>query len=234
MLIYEKMKKKPLKEVIVTPKVVEDLQKSSENASMDVDESNSRRVETSLEGIDTALSRASVEKSTFAAPMPALAKTPSEIEHVDYNGERFKLISYKKVEPFVPDWIKHQVLLDNLMFLIDRHIYSEHFFNFIKNTLKHIANNIVMTQYQYPSEYTHHFNQLKLTAMKIAGKVMFDMLAYYNYNMQMSEITSSLQTILTFSDSAYTLSRGDQSVILEFLKACYLEDGCQHFMHIMF
>ena len=59
------------------------------------------------------------------------------------------MISYKKVEAFVPDWIKQQVLLDNTMFMIDRHIYSEHFFNFIKLTLKHIANNIVMTQYQY-------------------------------------------------------------------------------------
>ena len=103
------------------------------------------------------------------------------------------------------------------MFLIDRHIYSEQFFNFIKGILKHIANNIVMTQYQYPQEYVHHFNALKHTALKIAGKVMFDMLAYYNYNIQMADITSSLQTIMTFSDSAFTLSRGDSSVILEFL-----------------
>ena len=50
----------------------------------------------------------------------------------------------------------------------------------------------------------------------------------------MADITSSLQTILTFSDSAYTLSRGDSSVILEFLKEYYLGDGLQHFMNIMF
>jgi hypothetical protein len=144
------------------------------------------------------------------------------------------MISYKKVEPFVPDWIKQQVLLDNTMFMIDRHIYSEHFFNFIKLTLKHIANNIVMTQYQYQSDYVPHFNRLKHIALKIAGKVMFDMLAYYNYNMQMADITSSLQTILTFSDSAYTLSKGEDSIILEFLKEYYLADGCQHFLNIMF
>ena len=111
------------------------------------------------------------------------------------------------------------------MFLIDRHIYSEQFFNFVKGILKHVANNIVMTQYQYPQEYVHHFIALKHTALKIAGKVMFDMLAYYNYNTQMADITSSLQTILTFSDSAFTLHRGDSSTILEFLKEYYLGDG---------
>jgi len=63
---------------------------------------------------------------------------------------------------------------------------------------------------------------------------MFDMLAYYNYNTQIADITSSLNTILTFSDSAYTLSRGDTSVIFEFLKEYYLGDGCQHFFNIMF
>jgi hypothetical protein len=91
-----------------------------------------------------------------------------------------------------------------------------------------------MSQYQYPIDYIPHFNSLKLLALKIAGKVMFDMLAYYNLNTAMPDITSSISTILTFSDSAYTLNRGDDSVILEFLKEFYLGDGCQHFFTIMF
>ena len=63
---------------------------------------------------------------------------------------------------------------------------------------------------------------------------MFDMLAYYFYNVQMAEITSTMQTILTFSDSVFTFERGDPSVIMEFVKEYYLGDGCQNFFNIMF
>jgi hypothetical protein len=217
MLVYEKMRKRPLKEVVVKPKVVVEVEE------MQIDEGSHERVsEASLERIDTAHSRATVSLN----PVP-LTKTASELEHIDpSNGEVYRLISYKKVESFVPDWIKSQVLLDNTLFMIDRHLYNEHFFNFIKQTLRHIANHLVMSQYQYPIDYIPHFHSLKILAMKIAGKVMFDMQAYYNLNTAMPDITSSISTILTFSDSAYTLSRGDESVILEFLKEYYLGDGC--------
>ena len=40
-----------------------------------------------------------------------------------------------------------------MSFMIDRHIYHESFFNFIKLTLKHIASNIVTSQHQYKLEY---------------------------------------------------------------------------------
>jgi len=105
MLVYEKMKKKPIKEVIVPPKVeenqeinAENANVSSENVKMEIDESSARRVETSLECIDTAVSRASVEPSSIPAPHPLLIHSLSENEHVDSNGERFRLISYKKVD----------------------------------------------------------------------------------------------------------------------------------------
>jgi len=88
MLVYEKMRKKPLKEVVIALKVeVDQLSKSaekttvsSENVNMDIDESNSRRVETSLECIDTAVSRATVETSAanIAAPMPNPAQASSD------------------------------------------------------------------------------------------------------------------------------------------------------------
>jgi hypothetical protein len=63
---------------------------------------------------------------------------------------------------------------------------------------------------------------------------MFDMLSYYYYNTQVSDITSSFQTLLTFSDSYYTLQKGDTSLIMEFIKSAYLEDNCEHLMNIMF
>ena len=105
MLVYEKMKKKPIKEVVVPPKIEENLAQSaekttvsSENIKMEIDESNSRRIETSLDCIDTAVSRASVEPVNVPAPHPLLSHPLSENEHVDSNGERYKLISYKNVE----------------------------------------------------------------------------------------------------------------------------------------
>jgi len=138
------------------------------------------------------------------------------------------------VEAFVPNWIKQQVLDDNNLFLIDRHIYHESFFNFIKNTLRHVANNILTTQHQYKLDYLPEFHRLKNTCLKLASKTMFDMLAQFYYNTQMSDITSSLQTIFTFSDSAFTLNRGDPSLMLEFMKSAYLEDGFVNFFNIMF
>jgi len=55
---------------------------------------------------------------------------------------------------------------------------------------------------------------------------MFDMLSYYLYNTSMSDITSSLQTIMTFSDSPYTFSKGETSLLHEILKNSYMDDGC--------
>jgi hypothetical protein len=50
----------------------------------------------------------------------------------------------------------------------------------------------------------------------------------------MSDITSSLQTIMTFSDSPYTFNKGDPSLLHEILKNSYLDDNCQHFLTVMF
>jgi len=43
------------------------------------------------------------------------------------------------VDPYVPDWIKSQVLTDNNMFMIDRYIYHESFFALIKAALRQVA-----------------------------------------------------------------------------------------------
>ena len=64
--------------------------------------------------------------------------------------------------------------------------------------------------------------------------MLFDMLSYYLYNTSMSDITSSLQTIMTFSDSPYTFNKGDPSLLHEILKNSYLDDGCSHFLSVMF
>ena len=43
------------------------------------------------------------------------------------------------MDPYVPDWIKSQVIADNNLFLIDKYIYHESFFALIKTTLREVA-----------------------------------------------------------------------------------------------
>ena len=62
--------------------------------------------------------------------------------------------------------------------------------------------------------------------MEIARKSMFDMLSSYYYNIQMSDITNSIGSIIQFCDSHYTLSRGDDSILLKFINDAYLNDDC--------
>ncbi len=38
---------------------------------------------------------------------------------------------------------------------------------------------------------------------------------------------------MTFSDSPYTFSKGEPSLLHEILKTSYIEDNCQHFLTIM-
>lgn len=134
----------------------------------------------------------------------------------------------------MPEWIKSQILEDNNQFLIDRYIFHESFFNLVKGILRHVANGVVTTSHQYSLDYLPWFHKVKSCSLKIASKVCFDMLAYFNLNTQISDITTSLQTIFTFSDSYFYLKRGDPSLLLEFMVTTYLQDGCKHFLSIMF
>ena len=103
-----------------------------------------------------------------------------------------------------------------------------------KLVYKHIANKVILTQHQYNLDYLKHFTRLKRSSLKVAHKLLFDLLAYFYHNPTISDISSSLQSVITFCDSSYALSRGDESLLLEFLDRCFLNDNCQHFYKIMF
>jgi len=75
---------------------------------------------------------------------------------------------------------------------MDRYIYHESFFNMLKQLFKHIANKILLGQHNYKLDYIPHFTRLKKVSLDIGHKTMFDLLAYYYYNTQMSDFTSSL------------------------------------------
>lgn len=43
---------------------------------------------------------------------------------------------------------------------------------------------------------------------------------------------NSLQSIIQFCDSSYSLSRGSESILNEFLETAYFEDVLNHFMKV--
>lgn len=103
-----------------------------------------------------------------------------------------KLVPYRKIEAYVPDHIRMSILQDNSLFLIDRLIYHESFFNMVRFVYKYISNKVILTQHHYKLDYLQHFTRLKRSSLKVAHKVLFDLLAYYLKNTQMNDLTSSL------------------------------------------
>ena len=68
----------------------------------------------------------------------------------------------------------------------------------------------------------------------MAQKSMFDMLSYCYYNTQMNDINNSVGSIIQFCDTSYSLSKGQPSVLMEYINDALLDDKCQNFFNIMF
>jgi hypothetical protein len=91
-----------------------------------------------------------------------------------------------------------------------------------------------MTSHQYDYHYQKEFFRLKKTSLDIGGKVVMDMLAYYDENTQISSLVNHLGSILTFSDSAFSCKTNEESLVLDFAKKYFLDDGGNHFFNLMF
>jgi len=113
-------------------------------------------------------------------------------------------------------------------------VFNEGFYGLIKQVLKHIGEKVLMSQHHYPLEEVPVFNSIKLHALEVGFKLMFDVLAYAFYNTSMADITSSLSSIIQFADSGFSLSRGMSSLILTFIDKYFLQDSLQRFITIMF
>jgi hypothetical protein len=75
---------------------------------------------------------------------------------------------------------------------------------------------------------------LKKDSLDIGGKLLFDLLAYYDLNVQLSDTVTNLSGILTFADSQHMIRAGKPSVVVGLVKKYYFEDASQHFFNIMF
>ena len=91
-------------------------------------------------------------------------------------------VPFKNVEKYVPDWISDLVNLDNKNFLEDSQLFNEHFFDLIKEALRLIGTNHVLSSHKYDHHYQVHFHKLIEISLDIGGKVMYDMLCYYDRN----------------------------------------------------
>jgi len=60
------------------------------------------------------------------------------------------------------------------------------------------------------------------------------MLCYYERNTQLGAIVGHVCSIITFSDSRYSLKGGASSIVANFLRKAFLDDNGVHFLKIMF
>lgn len=157
-------------------------------------------------------------------------------EYVDEAQEQTRIVDYRKVEKFVPDWISEEVKKDNKSFLVDSQVFDEQFFDFLKEVFRVMGSDLVLTSHQYMYDYNlQNFPVMKRLAYELLEKVVFDMLAYYDHNLSaITAIVNSASSIITFTDSKYELQAGKDSLVSNFLKRVLLDDGGAHFFKIMF
>jgi len=84
--------------------------------------------------------------------------------------------------------------------VVDKHIFNEQFFTFIKVAMDSISN-LTRTSHNYEFEYWHNFTKMRDLSLKITGKVMMDCLSHFNLNAKMKDIEQYMHTISIASDS---------------------------------
>jgi hypothetical protein len=163
-------------------------------------------------------------------------KSKKDLHEVVANGdkEELKPIDFRTVPKHVPEWIQKEVVEDNKRFRIDAQMFHDDFFGHVKAFFKWISNELVMRGHKYPYEYYKHISQMKAMALKVGGKVLFDMQCYYDHNVQISDFGSSFESLLIFCDAPFNLEAGEKSVVADFVQEFLLADSCQHFFKIMF
>ena len=106
----------------------------------------------------------------------------------------------------------------------------------LAETYKVIGNDLIMgfSNTHYDPNLVKEFNPLlKTVSLDLAGKAMFDMLAYYNLNSSMSGLVGSIGSILLFADNSFQLQSGQRSHIAAFAQKYLLDDQGAHFLKIM-
>ena len=91
-------------------------------------------------------------------------------------------VAFNAVETGIPTWISDLAEADNKSFMVDSQLFNEDFFEFMKRIFKHVSNELLLTAHRYDWGYRQHFQDLKRVSFEVSGKLLFDMLAYYDKN----------------------------------------------------
>ena len=91
-------------------------------------------------------------------------------------------VAFNAVDTGIPTWISDLAEADNKSFMVDSQLFNEDFFEFMKRIFKHVSNELLLTAHRYDWGYRQHFQDLKSVSFEVSGKLLFDMLAYYDKN----------------------------------------------------
>jgi hypothetical protein len=60
--------------------------------------------------------------------------------------------------------------------------------------------------------------------LDVAGKILFDMLCYFDHNIIISDFCSNFETIICFTDSNISLENGEKSLVAAFVQNYFIQD----------
>ena len=108
------------------------------------------------------------------------------------------MVNYRQIRPFVPNWIRELVTKDNIAFIVDRQIYSDHFFELIRHIMQHISNDLMRVELENrnDTEQKPYYYKMKQLALQIGQRISFDFLTHFkDERSSMGVITRSMSTI---------------------------------------
>ena len=114
------------------------------------------------------------------------AASQTDVVYNEQTKEHIKLISYREgIDKETPNQIFQKVLDDNVKFTFENDIYSQEFFDFLKQILQNVA--------QFGQEEEDH--QMRVQSLEVAKKVAFDILARCFYNQGIKDIVQVMISI---------------------------------------
>ena len=173
-------------------------------------------------------------KSAYMLVYERKSKKALRVIEMKDGKEEETLVPFRSVEKYVPADICSQAVADNKTFIVDHNMFADSTFNFVKNILKYINSDLIMTGYQYPHAYSSvHFDSMKGLALEVSGKVLYDMLVHYEHNIMINEVSAAVQTIVTFSDSQFKVVEGTKSAVAAFVRKWVLDER-DHFLKTLY
>lgn len=139
-----------------------------------------------------------------------------EVHYDEEKKEHFKFIDYKDgVSNEAPNKIYQQVYEDNAKFTFENDIYSQEFFNFIKEILLNIAS--------FSPDSNINLTEVKESGMKICKKVVIDILSRCFNNSGIKEMVEIMISIF----------ETDDQLVVNFMKGLMSENNAECIFEVL-